>query len=411
MMQPPRLFLALAANAFHQASLIALVPVFQVLFQVELGVIGLLVGAGLALSAMAAPVWGRMAPVCGLAAALRIILVISAVSVAVLAAAVWAVSAGTVSAIAGFSIFTAARFTYCLSAPAALPLAQSVWAGATRQSDQLLGHIGRLNAVNGIGRILGNVTIAPLMASGLGSFSVILVTLPVYLFTLFGIETGDGKTIAAGVRRPAGKRAVLKPVLPRFIAASLLQLSIGIAYILIGPILAQDQGTGAEETAGLVGGCLAIALASGIVSHLSLKTVLGKSQAVGLMLAAGTGSAALFGLGQVSGLVPIAACTALLAASVAAMLSINTTQAVIEVARDDAAGAATILSSAQFVGLALGTVLGGFFGEASLEGACLFGGGLVLISGLGMAIITFKRRQGGAATGVAVRPFHAFEKE
>ena len=387
---PSYIHAALAANACHQASMIALVPVLLSLFGVDLQVIGFLVGAGLAMSAIAVPIWGWAVTALGMTGSVKVILWIAVGSVLILGLSLLALQWGLVTAGIGFVIFVAARILYCLTAPAILPLAHASWAEVSQQNARILGAVGRTNAVNGFGRVIGNLSVAPMLALGLGPVGVILLTVPFYLLTLMKL-TGLKTVPKRENVRSQGVSSMAVTAIARSMVAALVQMGVGTAYILLGPIIQRGMGVGAEEAAGLTGICLAISLIAGILSHLGLKPFFAKRQLVGLLMMGLAGGFALIWLGQAGGFTIIVFCTALLAASVAALLSLNTASALQEVSADRAAAVATSLSSAQFIGLAIGTALGGSLGEISLEAACYTAGGLVAGSGLLQIFISLKR--------------------
>lgn len=384
------LMLALGANAFHQAALIALVPVLQALYGVPLAGLGALVGLGLLVAAAAVPVWGRAAAAAGLHLALSAALTGACAGVVLMGASIFLVAQEFLDATAGFALLAAGRLVFSLSAPALLPLVQSAeglqpvrTSGSGRAGrGTLAGHIGRVNAMNGIGRLAGNALIAPLLA--LGPWVPAVLPLPVYLAALMGLlrQMGSGGTrlktrpaVMADAANGAPRAALSwRPPSGPLAFGFLLQLSAGASYVLLGPVIASRLGLGPEAAAGAAGFCLAAAVATGLAVQLGLERLVGPRLQLGRLAGAVLCAVGLGLLSAANSLPVLASAASLMAAGVSAGLGANTAFT-IELGRNDnqsgAGGtiAATRLSSVQFAGLAAGAFLGGVLGGADLEAA------------------------------------------
>lgn len=401
---PAHVMLALAANAFHQAALVAMVPVLQQIFGLGLTPLGLLVGAGLALAAIAVPLWGGLARRRGVDLALRASLIGACTGVGLLVASVWATAAGMLPVAAGLALLILARLVYSLTAPAALPLAQAM--GAQRAAAATLTAIGRANAVTGLGRLAGNGLVAPLLL--LGPALPLALPLPVYVAALIGSlrhsaanATGPGRSAAdpqavagetgrATERRTgrgiAGARKRMPLPLAPLATAFTLQLALGAASVLLAPLIRDRLALAPDAAAGAAGLCLMLAVAVGIVMQLMLRRLAGERLTGALLagtVAAGLGLAAL---GRADALPAIALAIALVSAGAVLALGANTARALLaagaaapepkpepapepEPGADQAAGrgsraqAATWIASLQFAGLAAGAVVAGILGD------------------------------------------------
>lgn len=395
---PAHVMLALAANAFHQAALVAMVPVLQQIFGLGLTPLGLLVGAGLALAAIAVPLWGGLARRRGVDLALRASLIGACTGVGLLVASVWATAAGMLPVAAGLALLILARLVYSLTAPAALPLAQAM--GAQRAAAATLTAIGRANAVTGLGRLAGNGLVAPLLL--LGPALPLALPLPVYVAALIGsfrhaaangtgsCRSAAGETGRATERRTgreiAGARKRMPLPLAPLATAFTLQLALGAASVLLAPLIRNRLALAPDAAAGAAGLCLMLAVAVGIVMQLMLRRLAGE-QLTGALLAgtvaAGLGLAAL---GRADALPAIALAIALVSAGAVLALGANTARALLaagaaapepepepepvpEPGADQPAGrgsraqAATWIASLQFAGLAAGAVVAGILGD------------------------------------------------
>ncbi|MBD8893274.1 MFS transporter [Roseibium litorale] len=384
------LMLALGANAFHQAALIALVPVLQALYGVPLAVLGALVGLGLLVAAAAVPLWGRAAAAAGLRLALSAALTGACAGVVLMGGSLFLVARDLIDATAGFALLAAGRLLFSLSAPALLPLVQSAdgllparpsgSGGAGRGT--LAGHIGRVNAMNGFGRLAGNALIAPLLA--FGPWVPAVLPLPVYLAALMVLLRQAGSGGARLKKSPAvmadaangAPRAALRwrPLSGPLAFGFLLQLAAGASYVLLGPVIASRLGLGAEAAAGAAGFCLAAAVATGLAVQLGLERLVGPRLQLGRLAGAVLCALGLGLLSAANSLLVLAAAASLMAAGVSAALGANTAFT-IELGREQNQGgaggtiAATRLSSVQFAGLAAGAFLGGALGGTDLNGA------------------------------------------
>lgn len=397
---PAHVMLALAANAFHQAALVAMVPVLQQIFGLGLTPLGLLVGAGLALAAIAVPLWGGLARRRSVDLALRASLIGACTGVGLLVASVWATAAGALPVAAGLGLLILARLVYSLTAPAALPLAQAM--GAQRAAAATLTAIGRANAVTGFGRLAGNGLVAPLLL--LGPALPLALPLPVYVAALIGSlrhaaanATGPGRSAAdetgRGTERRTGReiggarKRMPLPLAP-LATAFTLQLALGAASVLLAPLIRDRLALAPDAAAGAAGLCLMLAVAVGIVMQLMLRRLAGERLTGALLagtVAAGLGLAALV---RADALPAIALAIALVSAGAVLALGANTARALLaasaaapepepepapepepEPGADQAAGrgsraqAATWIASLQFAGLAAGAVVAGILGD------------------------------------------------
>lgn len=399
---PAHVMLALAANAFHQAALVAMVPVLQQIFGLGLTPLGLLVGAGLALAAIAVPLWGGLARRRGVDLALRASLIGACTGVGLLVASVWATAAGMLPVAAGLALLILARLVYSLTAPAALPLAQAM--GAQRAAAATLTAIGRANAATGLGRLAGNGLVAPLLL--LGPALPLALPLPVYVAALIGslrhaaangtgsCRSAAGETGRATERRTereiAGARKRMPLPLAPLATAFTLQLALGAASVLLAPLIRDRLALAPDAAAGAAGLCLMLAVAVGIVMQLMLRRLAGERLTGALLagtVAAGLGLAAL---GRADALPAIALAIALVSAGAVLALGANTARALLaagagaaapepepepapepvpEPGADQPAGrgsraqAATWIASLQFAGLAAGAVVAGILGD------------------------------------------------
>ena len=399
---PAHVMLALAANAFHQAALVAMVPVLQQIFGLGLTPLGLLVGAGLALAAIAVPLWGGLARRRGVDLALRASLIGACTGVGLLVASVWATAAGMLPVAAGLALLILARLVYSLTAPAALPLAQAM--GAQRAAAATLTAIGRANAATGLGRLAGNGLVAPLLL--LGPALPLALPLPVYVAALIGSlrhaaanGTGPGRSAAdpqavagetgrATEREIGGARKRMPLPLAPLATAFTLQLALGAASVLLAPLIRDRLALAPDAAAGAAGLCLMLAVAVGIVMQLMLRRLAGERLTGALLagtVAAGLGLAAL---GRADALPAIALAIALVSAGAVLALGANTARALLaagaaapepkpepapepepEPGADQPAGrgsraqAATWIASLQFAGLAAGAVVAGILGD------------------------------------------------
>ncbi|WP_186389238.1 MFS transporter [Stappia sp. TSB10P1A] len=393
---PAHVMLALAANAFHQAALVAMVPVLQQIFGLGLTPLGLLVGAGLALAAIAVPLWGGLARRRGVDLALRASLIGACTGVGLLVASVWATAAGMLPVAAGLALLILARLVYSLTAPAALPLAQAM--GAQRAAAATLTAIGRANAVTGLGRLAGNGLVAPLLL--LGPALPLALPLPVYVAALIGSlrhsaanATGSGRSAAgetgrATEREIGGARKRMPLPLAPLATAFTLQLALGAASVLLAPLIRDRLALAPDAAAGAAGLCLMLAVAVGIVMQLMLRRLAGERLTGALLagtVAAGLGLAAL---GRADALPAIALAIALVSAGAVLALGANTARALLAAGaaapepkpepapepepapgadqpagRGSRAQAATWIASLQFAGLAAGAVVAGILGD------------------------------------------------
>lgn len=391
---PAHVMLALAANAFHQAALVAMVPVLQQIFGLGLTPLGLLVGAGLALAAIAVPLWGGLARRRGVDLALRASLIGACTGVGLLVASVWATAAGMLPVAAGLALLILARLVYSLTAPAALPLAQAM--GAQRAAAATLTAIGRANAATGLGRLAGNGLVAPLLL--LGPALPLALPLPVYVAALIGSlrhaaanATGPGRSVAGETGRATerrtgrgigGARKRMPLPLAPLATAFTLQLALGAASVLLAPLIRDRLALAPDAAAGAAGLCLMLAVAVGIAMQLMLRRLAGERLTGALLagtVAAGLGLAAL---GRADALPAIALAIALVSAGAVLALGANTARALLaagaaapepepepEPGADQAAGggsraqAATWIASLQFAGLAAGAVVAGILGD------------------------------------------------
>ncbi|WP_162936276.1 MFS transporter [Pannonibacter phragmitetus] len=419
------LMLALAANAFHQAALIALVPVLQHLFGVSLATLGALVGLGLLAAALAIPGWGRVAASHGLDRALQLTLTGAGLGAMMMGAGIAAAAYGWLAALPAFALLAAGRLIYSLSAPAILPLAQS--AGTVRKPQNtgtegaaLAGHIGRLNAMNGIGRLAGNALIAPLLL--LGAWAPVLLPLPVYLAALVLFlrkDSGEKPAVRpvpkmeAGAARP-GWRPLAGPLSLGF----LLQLSTGAAYVLLGPVIAQRLSLSPSEAASAAGLCLAVSVAVGIAVQLGLERIIGHRLQAGRLAGAVLCAAGLGLLTFAASLPVLALAAALTAAGLSVALGANTalTLSAEGMPASGRALASTRLSSLQFAGLAAGSLAGGVLGSISLDMALAVLAGATALTAILIPILTRFSRSSGPALQLplpdlsAAAPAHAPHK-
>ncbi|WP_186395232.1 MFS transporter [Stappia sp. TSB10GB4] len=401
---PAHVMLALAANAFHQAALVAMVPVLQQIFGLGLTPLGLLVGAGLALAAIAVPLWGGLARRRGVDLALRASLIGACTGVGLLVASVWATAAGMLPVTAGLALLILARLVYSLTAPAALPLAQAM--GADHAAAATLKSIGRANAVTGLGRLAGNGLVAPLLL--FGPVLPLALPLPVYVAALIGSfrrgavdppavagETGrrSGRRQRTGREIGGARKRMPLPLAP-LATAFTLQLALGAASVLLAPLIRDRLALAPDAAAGAAGLCLMLAVAVGIVMQLMLRRLAGERLTGALLagtVAAGLGLAAL---GRADALPAIALAIALVSAGAVLALGANTARALLaagagaaapepepepapepepepepEPGADQPAGrgsraqAATWIASLQFAGLAAGAVVAGILGD------------------------------------------------
>lgn len=414
--------LALAANAFHQAALIALVPVLQHLFGVSLAALGALVGLGLLAAALAIPVWGRVAASRGLDQALRLTLTGAGAGVMMMGTGIATAAYGWLAALPAFGLLAAGRLIYSLSAPAILPLAQSAGTVRTQQNTgtegaALAGHIGRLNAMNGIGRLAGNALIAPLLL--LGAWAPVLLPLPVYLaaLVLFLREGMVEKSAIRPVQKTEngaarlGWRVLAGPLSLGF----LLQLATGAAYVLLGPIIAQRLSLSPADAASAAGLCLAVSVAVGIAVQLGLERIIGPRLQAGRVAGACLCAAGLGLLALAASLPLLALAAALTAAGFSVALGANTalTLSGEGISAANRALVSTRLSSLQFAGLAVGSLAGGVLGSISLDMALSVLAGATALTAILIPILTRFSRSSGPALQLplpdltAAAPAHA----
>ncbi|MCY1707777.1 MFS transporter [Pannonibacter sp. SL95] len=400
------LMLALAANAFHQAALIALVPVLQHLFGVSLVALGALVGLGLLAAALAIPVWGRVAASGGLDRALRLTLTGAGAGVMMMGTGIATAAYGWLAAPHAFGLLAAGRMIYSLSAPAILPLAQS--AGTVRtpkntgtEGAALAGHIGRLNAMNGIGRLAGNALIAPLLL--LGAWAPVLLPLPIYVATLMlflrkGAEASPASRISQKAETGA-HRMGWRPLAGPLALGFTLQLATGAAYMLLGPVIAQRLSLSPAAAASAAGLCLAVSVATGIAVQLGLETIIGPRLQAGRVAGAFLCAAGLGLLTLADSLPLLALAAALTAAGFSVTLGANTalTLAAEGISAANRALVSTRLSSLQFAGLAAGSLAGGVLGSISLDMALAVLACATALTAVTIPIVTRFSRSSGPA--------------
>ncbi|MDD7912008.1 MFS transporter [Pseudovibrio exalbescens] len=376
------IFWVTSASAYHQAVLIAIVPVLCEVFQTDIGTIGVLVGGGLALSAAAVWVWGKIAHRFGLLVSLKAAIVGSAVAVTGLSLSAAATLAGLLPAASGLAAFFAARLLYSASAPAMLPLGQALAHRSSRTAADLLKDIGRLNGFIGVGRVAGNLSLPSVVAIGGAPLWLLSGPLPLYLCALWKLRGAreDGQ-------RPEPEAAPVprhRTDLPKLATALGIQITTGLSYILLGPLIQSVLQVGAQQSAALTGLCLALALVAGTLAQLGVKQLVGRHLLAGQLIAAllGTGALAWLGFGET--FASVLGATILLAMATAVVTSVNTTRALCAAPRADGARAATRVSSVQFAGLALGSVAGGYLGTWDISAAfwlasvCFFLAGLIV---------------------------------
>lgn len=400
------LMLALAANAFHQSALIALVPVLQHLYGVSLAVLGALVGLGLLAAAVSIPFWGRAAADRGLHRALQLTLTGAGAGVVMMGASIAAAASGWIAPLPAFLLLATGRLIYSLSAPAILPLAQSAAGETPPQGNRvgaaaLAGHIGRLNAMNGIGRLAGNALIAPLLL--LGPWAPVLLPLPVYLaaLVLFLRKGAGGKT---GARKTPPREAGAGAAGWRLLAGPLalgfmLQLATGAAYVLLGPVIMQRLALSPAEAASAAGLCLAVSVAVGIAVQLCLERIIGHRLQAGRLVGAVLCAAGLALLAFAASLPMLALAAALAAAGLSVALGANTalTLSAEGMPAPGRALASTRLSSLQFAGLAAGSLAGGVLGSISLDMALSLLAAAALLTALTIPVLTRFNRSSGPA--------------
>jgi Major Facilitator Superfamily len=354
--------LILLANSFHQSSLLVMVPVLQQIYGINLSVLGAVVGAGLLLSALSTPVWGNIAANKGYGPVLLASVAGGLLGITGIAASVMLTAAEIIPATAGLAMLIVARLLFGTTASAALPIAQALRSTTATQTS-LLGSLGRLNALNGLGRIAGNGLIGPLLA--LGVAVPLLVVLPLYVAALRGVNrfrtTPLPPILHADLKLP-----VRSMVLPITVAFG-VQCAIGSAYVLLGPLLRDRFDFTAEQAATAAGLCLMWATLAGIVTQLVLTRAFGRHTALarfcGLVMA-GLGLWLLAGAATLLH-VTIAACV--LAIGVALSLSANLAVGLGSAAEPLRPKISTWLTSAQLSGLAAGSALAGVLGDFSIH--------------------------------------------
>ncbi len=417
--------LALAANAFHQAALIALVPVLQHLFGVSLATLGALVGVGLLAAALAIPVWGRVAASRGLDRALQLTLTGAGAGVMMMGTGIAATAYGWLAALPAFGLLAAGRLIYSLSAPAILPLAQTAETARSSRNTAtegaaLAGHIGRLNAMNGIGRLAGNALIAPLLL--LGAWAPVLLPLPVYLAALvLFLRRGRGEKPASHTLQKielGASRLDWRPLAGPLFLGFMLQLATGAAYVLLGPVIAQRLSLAPSEAASAAGLCLAISVAVGIAVQLGLERIVGPRLQAGRLAGAALCAAGLGLLALAASLPMLALAAALTAAGLSVALGANTalTLSAEDMPAPSRALASTRLSSLQFAGLAAGSLAGGVLGSISLDMALAVLAGAAALTAILIPVLSRFSHSSGPALQLplpdlsAAAPAHAPHK-
>lgn len=354
--------LILLANSFHQSSLLVMVPVLQQIYGINLSVLGSIVGAGLLLSALSTPVWGNIAAHRGYGPVLLASVAGGLLGITAISASVLLTGVGIISPTVGLALLIVARLLYGATASAALPIAQALRSTAATQTT-LLGSLGRLNALNGLGRIAGNGLIGPLLALSIAA--PLLVVLPLYVAALRDVSRFRNKPTPP-VAHADTKLALRSMVLPVTVAFG-VQCAIGSAYVLLGPLLRDRFEFTAEQAATAAGLCLMWATLAGILTQLVLTRAFGRHTALarfcGLVLA-GVGLWLLAGAAALSH-VTIAACV--LATGVALSLSANLAVSLGSAADPLRPKISTWLTSAQLSGLAAGSALAGVLGDFSIE--------------------------------------------
>lgn len=398
--------LALAANAFHQSALIALVPVLQHLYGVSLAILGALVGLGLLTAAAAVPLWGRAAARKGLDRAIQLTMAGAGAGVVMMGASIAAAAAGWAAPLPAFILLACGRLIYSLTAPAILPLAQGAAGGKTGKDGQaaaasLAGHIGRLNAMNGIGRLAGNALIAPLLL--FGPWAPVLLPLPVYLAALVlflrkGAET-DPASRTSQKAESGAHRMGWRPLAGPLALGFMLQMATGAAYVLLGPVIAQRLSLSPADAASAAGLCLAVSVAVGIAVQLGLERIIGPRLQAGRVAGAFLCASGLGLLALADSLPLLALAAALAAAGLSVALGANTALTLSAgcMPAPSRALASTRLSSLQFAGLAAGSFAGGILGSISLDMTLSLLAAATALTAVTIPILTRFSRSSGPA--------------
>ncbi|WP_321340869.1 MFS transporter [Breoghania sp.] len=349
--------------------LVVLVPVLRETFDISLTLLSVMIGGGLLLSAIVTPLWGLLADKTGVETSLRLSASGALIGVCLFSAAIGLTVLEAAPLEAGLALLLIARALYSASAAPALPLAQARLA-ISNAPGTLLGAVGQLNAINNLGRLAGYALAAPLLL--LGDAAPFAVLLPLYGLALAGLLMTPNP--------PVGKEAAISPVPtapagPVTAAAAgvfiafIVQLTIGGAYVLLGPLALSRLAENASEASSLAGQVLSVALVCAFAAQLGLtrlfKTRLRPAFALGaLCLAAGLWLLAISGtrgeLMLAAGLVAIGG-SLTLSANLAERLGPTTGAC--------KARLSTKIASMQMLGLAAGTMVFGSLGDRDLASA------------------------------------------
>ncbi|KZK94459.1 MULTISPECIES: MFS transporter [unclassified Pseudovibrio] len=354
---------AIAASTFHQACLVVMVPLLQDVFDLTLSMIGVVVGTGLMATAISLPAWGRVEAYIGALGALRIILSFAVLSVSAIAISFLLVSYALISPLLGLAVLITARVAYSITVPALLPLTQAILARNTQNSSKLLTPIGRLSSMTGLGRLAGNAAVAPLLL--LGGAAPLVAPIPVYAVCLF---FAFKQSSPATIKRPKSREQKDRFTLPKtaLLIGFALQLCLGATYVLLGPLIKDSMQLDSTEATTFASYCLTAAVLSGLVAQLGLLPIFRKHTSIVQITSAMSFTAGLTLLCVAHTLPFIAMSAAIIGASAALLSATNSVYLLKQLPASFKAKGSTTLSCSQFAGLATGSILGGFGGEASL---------------------------------------------
>ncbi|WP_417669054.1 MFS transporter [Roseibium sp.] len=357
--------LLLLSNSFHQSTLVVLVPVLQSIYDLPLSALSLIIGGGLLVSAASVPLWGRLATRHGTKPVLIATTTASMIGIAVLAASVALTISSDQFIYSGLFLLIASRLIYSMSACAALPISQALQV-SSGQATALLGRLGSLGAVNSLGRLAGNGLIGPLLTFGI--LLPVAIVLPFYAFVLHGLRRTSWPE-PAKLARQAQKIPGYRLPTVGILSAGGIQLAVGGAYVLLGPLLKDRLALSPEGASGVAGLLLMAALATGMVSQLFLTRLFRDRFMSAFTIGCGLASCGFAFLVVGSTMAGLGIGTCLLASGTALALSAN--QATSLAAANDIyrSQTSTLLASVQLLGLAAGTSLFGILGSIDVAQA------------------------------------------
>ncbi|KAB7615851.1 MFS transporter [Amylibacter sp. SFDW26] len=353
---------SLMGNGFHQSVLLALVPIIQSSFDLPVSYVGFIVSLGLLASAVTIPVWGMIVSRYGFKIVFHIVILGGLLGSLGIGILILLSQNGYGVGGGAFGILILCRLIYGSTATAMLPIAQA-YTSIHSIPSLTLKSLGQLSGTLSIGRIAGSGLVWPLLL--IGNSIPLLATAPIYIVAWVLLRKEVDTYCVPPISAPL--KSTLRHDVSAIIVVFILQLSIGLLYVALGPLIMERTAMLQEQVAGFIGFCImaggmgGIAAQFLIVPRLNGKEVTGRILGVGAVLVG-----FLFIIYQPKITILLLSC-ALIAGGTATVLSTNLSIHLRGKDSRQKAQLTSILASIQLIGLAIGTLVSGVLSDIAAD--------------------------------------------